>query len=253
MADTFDAIQVKGQMRYRKNNKFIKAENVPDHVREVVNFDNVVDENGMVIVDQKTEEAKQVTDDELKKGEQNSEGGEVQEADAAGEDTPDSDDSDAADVSAGGDDEEDSKPDRKSQASPKLGVEDEEDSDEPTGPEPEPTPAKSKSQQRREAAMKEQPKFRSKVAQSDPGMGFPRHNGKTGDIFDVTVPHTKIKPVAGYAVPLSEKSFQSKTDAQIEARLRELGYAVKSTSDLEAEIARTTQHDDDLSDDNPSL
>lgn len=251
MADTFDAIQVKGQMRYRKNNKFIKAENVPEHVREVVNFDNVVDENGMVIVDQKTDEAKQVSEDDLKKGEQNNEGGQVQETNAAGEDTPDSDDSNAADDSDGGDDEEVDQPDRKAQASPKLGVEDDDDS---AGQEPESTPAKSKSQARREAALKkEQPKFRSKVAQSDPGMGFPRHNGRTGDIFDVTVPHTKIKPVGGYAVPLSEKSFQEKTDAQIEARLRELGYDVKNTSDLEAEIARTSQNDDDLSDDNPSL
>lgn len=55
------------------------------------------------------------------------------------------------------------------------------------------------------------------------GMGFPRVGGKTVDIFDGKTPHTYIKNVAGFVVPLSEESFKNKTDVEIMVKLKELG------------------------------
>ena len=55
------------------------------------------------------------------------------------------------------------------------------------------------------------------------GMGFPRVNGKTVDIFDGKTPHTHIKNVAGLVVPLSEESFNTKTDVEIMEKLKEIG------------------------------
>lgn len=82
------------------------------------------------------------------------------------------------------------------------------------------------------AAQKSKPaaKPRSRKQASDDsddddvdGMGFPRKNGKTVDIFDSKTPHTHVKPVAGLMVPLSEENFNTKSDTQIMERLREMG------------------------------
>lgn len=60
------------------------------------------------------------------------------------------------------------------------------------------------------------------VPDSDPGFGFPRKGGKTVDIFDGETPHTHIRPVAGFAVPLSEENYRNKTDSEIYEKLQEL-------------------------------
>lgn len=85
--------------------------------------------------------------------------------------------------------------------------------------------AKDKSNAEADAAAKaaENP-YQRAVPQSEPGMGFKRVNGKTVDIFDQKTPHTRIRPVEGFTVPLSEKSYNEKSDAEIYARLKELGY-----------------------------
>lgn len=59
------------------------------------------------------------------------------------------------------------------------------------------------------------------VPQSEKGFGFPRKNGLTGDIFDVSIPHTTVRLVEGLMVPLSEKN-KNRTDAEIYNRLVEL-------------------------------
>lgn len=64
--------------------------------------------------------------------------------------------------------------------------------------------------------------YRKDVAQSEKGFGFPRKNGKTGDIFDVNVPHTQVRSVAGLLVPLSDENYKTKSDAEIYERLDEL-------------------------------
>ena len=64
--------------------------------------------------------------------------------------------------------------------------------------------------------------YRRAVPQTEKGFGFPRANGKTGDIFDVNVPHSHLRTVAGPAVPVSEENYRTKTDAEIFDRLEEL-------------------------------
>jgi hypothetical protein len=62
------------------------------------------------------------------------------------------------------------------------------------------------------------------VPQSTPGMGFPRKDGKTVDFFDGETPHTKVRAVAGFAVPLSDENYNSKSDTDIYKKLVEDGY-----------------------------
>lgn len=64
--------------------------------------------------------------------------------------------------------------------------------------------------------------YRKAVPQSEKGFGFPRKNGKTGDIFDVNVPHTQVRAVAGMLVPVSDENYKTKTDEEIYTRLEEL-------------------------------
>lgn len=61
------------------------------------------------------------------------------------------------------------------------------------------------------------------VASDEEGMGFPRVDGKTVDIFDGKTPHTHIRIVGGLVVPLSEKSYSTKSDADITKVLKKLG------------------------------
>lgn len=64
--------------------------------------------------------------------------------------------------------------------------------------------------------------YRRSVPASEEGMGFPRKKGKTVDVFDGKTPHTHVRTVEGFMVPLSEKSYNEKTDAEIYEKLVEL-------------------------------
>lgn len=66
--------------------------------------------------------------------------------------------------------------------------------------------------------------FQSNTPQSEPGMGFPRKDGKTVDFFDGETPHTHVRNIAGFIVPLSEKNYNEKTDEQIYKKLVADGY-----------------------------
>lgn len=55
------------------------------------------------------------------------------------------------------------------------------------------------------------------------GMGFPRKNGKTVDIFDGKTPHTHVRYVANIMVPLKKENYENKTDGEIIERLQKLG------------------------------
>jgi len=64
--------------------------------------------------------------------------------------------------------------------------------------------------------------YRKPVPQSEKGFGFKRVAGKTVDIFDGKTPHTQVRLVGGKMVPLSDESYNTKTDAEIYDRLEEL-------------------------------
>lgn len=204
MADLYDQILVKGSPRYRRNNVFIKADNVPDLVKEVLTLENIVDDTGTVVVDQKNEEAKTATEADEKAAAK-------LEADKAAEDGDDgAEQEDTSDADDGGEKEEEA-------------------AEEETPPETETPKAKAKPAAKKKAA--DAPAFRSRVPQSKPGMGFPRKNGKTVDIFDGVTPHTHVKLVGGLTVPLSTESYNSKSDKEIEDRLEELGYELQRFDD----------------------
>jgi hypothetical protein len=61
------------------------------------------------------------------------------------------------------------------------------------------------------------------VESDEEGMGFPRVDGKTVDIFDGKTPHTHIRIVGNLVVPLSEKNYNTKSDADIIKVLKKLG------------------------------
>src|SRR5690606_32801376 len=88
--------------------------------------------------------------------------------------------------------------------------------------------------------------FRSKVPQSSPGMGFPRKNGKTVDIFDLKTPHTHVKLIVTLAVQLSAESFRTKTEGQIQARLQELGFEIHDFNALERQQMMSQAADPNL-------
>lgn len=103
-----------------------------------------------------------------------------------------------------------------------------EDSSEPkTDDEPEPEtvayqPPAPKETPATPAPVRENP-YKRTVEASEDGFGFPRNNGKTVDIFDLTTPHTHIRPIECKCVPLSKENYESKSDAEIFDRLVELG------------------------------
>lgn len=54
------------------------------------------------------------------------------------------------------------------------------------------------------------------------GMGFPRKNGKTVDIFNGK-PHEAVRFVQGKTVPLTQKNYEERSDTEIANKLKELG------------------------------
>ncbi len=250
MASLYDAITVKGVLRPRLNKSFIKKEDVPENVAAVLTTENIVDENGLIVVDKKSPEANEVQEEEItppKPGglpridQQTEDVSENQ-----GEDDPvpsetttppvvdDNTNQEEENDTTAGDRDPNKKQTPVAQAAP-------EESEPKTPhvpvfpPEDKISPKPSRATRTRQPVETE--KFRSKVAQSNPGMGFPRKNGKTVDIFDLETPHTHVKHVGGHAVPLSAQSFNSKNDTQIVNRLKELGYEIFDFDQQEREEA----------------
>lgn len=225
MPSLYDQIDVKGSTRYRLNKMFVGKDKVPQHVKDNLTFDNIVDENGLIVVDEKNPAAKEPTEDNKKELEEGSpkklervDDGDVPktpvQVDASEEakiDDPEKDPVDPSDPAADQDvaDEPDSEP---------LKV--------PELPEPRRT-------RRTNQTAVNTPRFKSKVPQSSPGMGFPRKNGRTVDIFDLVTPHTHTKFVGGHAVPLSQDSFRSRSEGEIIRRLQKLGIEVIDINDMQ--------------------
>lgn len=277
MASLYDAILVKGNLRPRLNKNFVSPDKVPKVVSDVLTVDNIVDENGTIIVDQKNEAAKQPTEENNEELGEDAEQPE-QPATLARVDQPNTD---AQPEQA---QEQAAPPAPESQAPAPVQVDDSANQNQtsqegvenaastsnetatnnapapvaqtaPTQPEqpapvaPAPVPQAPVPAQPAPAApapvaapaapAPEEPveRFRSKVPQSSPGMGFPRKNGKTVDIFDLTTPHTHTKLVGGLAVPLSAESFKSKGEIAIQNRLKELGIETMDFEQFEREQA----------------
>lgn len=304
MASVYDAILVRGKIRYRLNKVFVGEEKIPPQVKEVLTTNNIVDENGMVIVDQKNEAAQKPTEEnasEVGDGEStklpriDGDGGPAADPDPAPEkpdnaggdqpsnldergdpinpsqpssesSTPPSEQPSAApapvdvDDSANEDDPELSSDDDKSDGKKEEGEDDDgektdtENSPVPEPEKPKPAPIVADPAEEPEPAPRPKPRapvgqppaqvpsgpverFRSKVPQSTPGMGFPRKNGRTVDIFDGTTPHTHVKLVGGHAVPLSLESFRTRTEGEIMARLKELGFDIVDFNEIERKQA----------------
>ena len=64
-ASLYDGILVKGTLRYRLNKNFVSPDSVPQEVKDVLTADNIVDENGMIVVDQKVPAASEPTNENV--------------------------------------------------------------------------------------------------------------------------------------------------------------------------------------------
>lgn len=246
MASIYDQIQTGTKkdgspiLRYRLNKQFVGADKVPEHLQKIITLDNMVDENGMVVVDHKNDEGRVPTEDneqELGKKPDSATLPRVdQDAPAEGSDDEEVTLEDADDEGEGEDEDEDEDED---EAPAEV-------TDKPKKPAPVVAKPAAKPQRQRRAEpapapakdlSASEPRFRSKVPQSNPGMGFPRKNGRTVDIFDLKTPHTKVKFVGGHAVPLSEESFRTRTDGEIISRIAELGKETVDFNRIEREQA----------------
>lgn len=257
MPSLYDAIEVRGQLRYRLNKNFIGADKVPENIKAMLTKDNIVDENGLEVVDQKNPEAQAPTEEnqeDIDKAEAPNKLQRVDQKETTEQDQPEEEelppsdtaqppvapaiiDDSANDQEEGDEDHVTSTPpeNTKDTTAPKAAAA-------PTpDPEAEDTAPKEKTSRKpRRAPTADEPveKFKSKVPQSTAGMGFPRKNGKTVDIFDLKTPHTKVMLVGGLTVPLSEESFKAKGENQIRRRLTELGIETIDFDSSEGDIGQ---------------
>ncbi len=245
-ASLYDAILVKGTMRPRLNKNFVSPENVPQVVMDILTTDNIVDENGMIVVDQKLTASSEPTDEN--KEELEKEGIKLERVDQSTPDEteqkpqeqvapPAPSESAPAPVTIDDSANQNETPEGDQNATSTSNEITTKDTPAPvaqTAPTQPEQPAPAPASQAPEAQAPTRAKrvveraepvetFRSKVPQSQQGMGFPRKNGKTVDIFDLKTPHTHVKLVAGVTVPLSAESFKTKGDLAITKRLAELG------------------------------
>lgn len=246
MASVYDMIQQKnGTVRYRLNKVFISPDKIPEEIKSIMTLDNIVDENGMILVDQKNEASKVAEEEDTTDTLQRIDGPAEEETPA---DEPDTTGADAeaasvepADQAAPAVDDsanegaDDADEDEEGDIEKMLDAVEKTDTTAPeTVTEAAPEVKKQKATARvRKIASDPVETFKSKVPQSHPGMGFPRVNGKTVDLFDGVTPHTKVKLVGGQMVPLSEESFKTKTEGQIIARLKELGMTILDFTEIE--------------------
>lgn len=92
----------------------------------------------------------------------------------------------------------------------------------PKGTGDKPEVPKTPTRRPRDAGATTRNPYSKPVPTSEDGMGYPRVNGKTVDIFDGKTPHTHVRLVGDKTVPLSEENYKTKTDSEIWERLEEL-------------------------------
>lgn len=258
MASVYDILVTETGPHYRINKQFLTKDKVPEATLEVLdkNPTAIVDENGMILVDDKGEspEWTQPTDenkaDLAKEGDApSSDPAAPADHDSTLDHAETTSDSNKEGTEDGTTDPAQDQPTPTTPAAPVVGA-----GPDPTPPPaapvpstPAPTPAPSQPAGNTQAPVE---RFRSKVPQSKPGMGFPRKNGKTSDIFDINVPHTHLKLVGGITVPLSAENFKTKSEGAILKRLKELGFEPIDFNAIEREKAMERANPgNDLSDD----
>jgi hypothetical protein len=191
-------------VRYREDNKFVKATEVPEDVKTALgDLDDgvAVDENGLVVEqsEQNNEPAKGIPSPETPKA--------LDKAAEAGArpdvklDKPEPE-TRREDELPGGSQEP-------VVANPVINIDSADDVDDESGLDVE--------EQDRAARTK------AALEGDEEGMGFPRKNGKTVDIFDGKTPHTHVRYVASIMVPVSEENYRTKSDGEIIDKLRKLG------------------------------
>lgn len=256
MPAVYDQIQLpNGATRYRRDKQFVAKDKVPSNVLEVVTLTNIVDENGTVIVEDKGDFGDGATPPANENADQN---GSATPPDGSGSDpvdpnapTPPGSTEDQA-----GTPQPQGTPAAHATANPPAAPptnapqnDATQSMDPPVSPDGFPgTPAALPSQPEGAAqAAADHPgrSFKSKTPQSEPGMDFPRKNGKTVDIFDGKTPHTHVRYVAGHMVPLTRDNYISRTDAEIEAKLSELGKELVDYNKYETGDANATGDGDD--------
>lgn len=213
----YDKIVTKnGITRFRKDRQYCGEVDVPEETLAVLTLDNIVDENGMIVVDNKNEGARKEVKEETEKLERKDEldeSGLPQDQAVTAEDLSD------------------------------IAVQNEQTTAaETTEPLPEdvakqhvaPLETAVPKVVRGRRKAKDLPELVSEVPQSRPGMGFPRVNGYTVDLFDGETPYTHVRYVKGVVVPLSAENYKLRTDAEIEARLAEMGKATINFRKIEA-------------------
>lgn len=199
----YTKVSKNGQVRYMLDGAPVRAAEVPTEVKDAlaaVKDGQPVDESGNTVE----------SGDGVEGGNNN--------APTPNNEKTDDDESDEDDASE--DDEEDDK---------------EEPTSDPAAPAPPANPKseklakdakalnakKAKESEKADAEPQQNP-VDSGLKQDEAGMGFPRKNGYTADIFDINVPHTHVRNVNGLMVPLSENNYRTKTDAEIMRQVEEL-------------------------------
>jgi len=234
-----------GSTRYMKNGKFVDVKKVPAATLETIEaagFNQLVDEDGNLIepgdgVEGKLGKDADASDlendeddlDEDETEDEDEESGEEDDDESEDEDEEESDEEESDDE----EEEDDESSDDEVDATPAAAEPDASEKPKKKFKSPEagampiaPTPAAAAAVRQAKIDKKKQKKEKlrpGQVPQSDPGMGFPRVDGKTVDIFDKKTPHTHVRNVQGVMVPLSEENYNTKTDAEVMDQLAKLG------------------------------
>jgi hypothetical protein len=246
MASLYDIVTVKGKEYYRLDKNIVSKEDVPQSVLDALTNENVVDDNNMVVVDEKSSEAQAATEDNLKDIKKLTKAADTPQVGGDENQEEETDDGDSEEST----DEEDSDDDSE------LLLDDSDADEEEAAKKPNPKVAEKSARDSKPAAKVAH--FRSTVPQSRPGMGFPRVNGKTVDIFDGQTPHTHLKNVGGLMVPLSAQNFRVKSDGQIMTQLKKMGMepidfnAIQHEKDMAGNAGNAGNGNDMLMDDDES-
>lgn len=195
-------------IRYTKNNKFVKAAEVPEEVQEslsVLSEGAVVDQTGAEVEVEQVDEAAEAAAKAVADA-QPSTPKELDKAAAKGA-APDVEPDEVPVTTR--EDETPGGPQEPVVAAPLIPIDTADDVDDESGVDVE------------EQARANRAAFAQD--QDGEGMGFPRKNGKTVDVFDGKTPHTHVRFVANIMVPVSEENFNNRTDGEIIEKLRELG------------------------------
>ena len=216
-----------GTTRYQKDGKWVSAADVPAEARQTLQsagFNTPVDDDGNLVEEGDGLEGASAKTNAAADADDESDEDEDASLDESTED--EESDEDETDEDA---DEETEEEDDESETDESDESEEEEEGENDHTPDPGATPiaptpkaAKAVKAARSRKKAKAERLMPGQVPQSDPGMGFPRKDGKTLSIFSKQ-PHTHVRNVNGVMVPLTKEEYENRTDAEIMHELSKLG------------------------------